>query len=122
MDTWYSIPEDKQPQISAPFDRNYYQGASVWNWPAIIDNYIIFGTGNLYSIPDYVEKCMVGEEMSFDNAPFDPCGIDQSDNYIQWKCLEDGIYPSAFNILSATQDDNSLINYKSIPLQGTDVY
>ena len=122
IDTWYSIPEDKQPDLSQDFDRNYYQGASVWNWPSIIDDYIIFGTGNLYSIPDYVEKCMLDEQALDNNAPIDPCGIDQSDNFIQWRCLEQGIYPSAFNILSANETDDAFIHYKSIPLQGTDVF
>ena len=44
-DIWFSIDESKQPNLIDNPDQPFYQGASIWNWPAIIDNYLLFGTG-----------------------------------------------------------------------------
>eukprot|EP01084_Bolivina_argentea_P253451 425722_1 len=118
VDVFYTIPPEKWPNSNQEYDRNYYQGASSWNWPAIIDNYVVFGTGNLYSMPQEIENCMTGGQVPPNNYPFDPCGIDRSNEYPQWRCLEDDIFPSSFNILQK----NTFEHMTSIRLQGTDVF
>eukprot|EP01084_Bolivina_argentea_P083417 151019_1 len=35
-----------------------YSGIGIYNYPSIIDNYIVFGTGNLASIPYKIAECL----------------------------------------------------------------
>ena len=115
---WYSIPRSKWPSLVASFDRNYYQGGGVWNWPAVIGDFLVFGSGNLYSVPQRVLDCMNGESPLDNVWPYDPCDIDRSAEYPQWRCLEDDVYPSAFNVLNK----NTFFHIGSVPLQGTDIF
>eukprot|EP01084_Bolivina_argentea_P156336 272450_1 len=50
---WYSIPKNK----SGKANESSYTGGSIWSFPAIINDYIIFGTGQTYSVPNYINNC-----------------------------------------------------------------
>ena len=124
---WYSIPRHKWPALNSPFDRNYYQGGGIWNWPSIIGHFLVFGSGNLYSVPQYILDCMNDinyydikyyDNFSFNTMPYDPCGIDRSAEYPQWRCLEQDVHPSSLNILNK----NTFFHIGSVPLQGTDIF
>ena len=84
---FYTFP-DNQGQTT---DR--YSGASSWNFPALIDDYLVFGSAQLYSYPDRILDCLQDPALIpiANNYPFNPCGDDRSDNKF-WRCLENDVY------------------------------
>eukprot|EP01084_Bolivina_argentea_P030391 56331_1 len=72
----------------------FYSGVSVWPFGAVIDEFVVFGTGNLYTFPRNVEQCMLG------NVSFVPmssvyeynlCAQDMRENHLNWRCLEKNV-------------------------------
>eukprot|EP01084_Bolivina_argentea_P246898 413109_1 len=122
VDKWYPISDEKfiikDANVSDPY---LYRGISIWNIPAIINNYLVFGTGNLRTYPKYIEQCLLGmnNTLSMDNIyPFDACMQNRSQDSKFWKCMETDVYPSSFIIL----DKNTFELKKAIPLQGMDAW
>eukprot|EP01084_Bolivina_argentea_P049225 90558_1 len=123
MYTFHTIDDERYQYDEDTVNVSYpyiYRGCSVWNMPAIIDKYLIFGTGNLYTYPKYIEQCLLGnyslpiEDMN----PFDPCGNNRSADNKYWRCLEKGIYVSSFIILNK----NNFNLLSATPLVGIDAY
>eukprot|EP01084_Bolivina_argentea_P252116 423110_1 len=115
LDTWYSFPDNN----AATSDR--YSGASaIWNFPALIDEYLIFGTGNLYSYPDRVANCLLtGNDSLIDSAGIlNPCGEDISNINVFFKCLEKNVYPSSFVILNKNNFNLEFVQ----PFNGVDAW
>eukprot|EP01084_Bolivina_argentea_P292716 503303_1 len=121
INVWNSIDENKfginnvdDINVSDPY---IYRGVSLWNYPAIIDDYLIFGTGNMYSYPKYIENCLLRIDYEyFESNSVDPCNVNRSLENVFWKCLEIGVYPSSFIILNK----KSFRIEATIPLQGID--
>eukprot|EP01084_Bolivina_argentea_P167561 290784_1 len=103
-------------------DLYHYRGASAqWNYPAIIDNYLVFGTANLLTVPKYVDECLLGNYSAIPleyTHHFDACGNDRSLDSNLWRCLEKGIYTDSFMIFNK----NSFEPIHMIPVQGADVW
>lgn len=123
VDTWYTLPEYTGDEI----DHDYYAGAAVWGYPGIIDDYLVFGSGNLYELPNYIEQCILNEISNNNdsnpfipdnNYPFNLCGEDVGDSYPHWKCFDKNIHTDSLNILNKT----TMKLIKSMPLSGVDIY
>eukprot|EP01084_Bolivina_argentea_P272947 464845_1 len=95
---WYSFPENK----SGKANESSYTGASIWGWPAIIDDYIIFGTGQMFSVPDYINECFKNDSnINFNKFSNNICGDNVENETLYWKCMEYGnIYPSSLIVLN----------------------
>eukprot|EP01084_Bolivina_argentea_P061367 112139_1 len=119
---WYSIDMDQFTyNITDANNAHIYRGASIWNIPAIIDDYLVFGTGNLWTYPKYIEDCLLGNYDSFpiENANyFDPCKRDRSLDSKWWRCLEKNVYPDSFVVLNK----HTFELESSTPLQGVDAW
>eukprot|EP01084_Bolivina_argentea_P267535 454156_1 len=81
-----------------------YTGASTWNFPSLIDDYLVFGSGNLYSYPDRIGDCLMysGSDTSLipaNNYAYNMCGEDKSDNPF-WRCLEDNVFSTSLITLN----------------------
>merc|ERR1719334_2168642 len=101
VDRWYSLPE-----ITSE-DDGYYYGAAPENYPAIIGDYVVVGTGPLFANPNEVDACLSNDNVSLGDG-FNPCDEDMS-SYAAWRCLEDDVYASAINVL----DKNTLVHLDS---------
>ena len=120
VDIWY--PYD--PSLTEPDDTDNpsfrYLGPGLYNFPALIDDYLIFGTGQIYRTPKRVDDCLSGD---FDAVPFensvseDICGNDRSNNRF-WRCLEKDIFVDSLVILNK----NTFELQAGIPMSGIDVY
>eukprot|EP01084_Bolivina_argentea_P132401 233654_1 len=99
-DIWYSFPQSK----SGKANESSYTGGGIWGWPALIDDYIVFGTGQMYSVPDYINECWRNTSMiNFDTHSENICGDDVANESLYWKCMEsDGVYPSSLIVLNKT--------------------
>eukprot|EP01084_Bolivina_argentea_P158314 275795_1 len=112
-----------------PFNKNLttydeynmsYLGCGAWNMPAIIDQYVVFGTGNFYRTPKYVEQCLSGNfsKIPIENAHItDVCGNDKVDDRF-WRCLEIDMYPNSLIVLNRHTFEIEF----AIPLIGNDIY
>eukprot|EP01084_Bolivina_argentea_P220997 374421_1 len=81
IDIWYTI-DDKFSTINSS-DHYIYSGVSAWNYPAIIDQYVVFGTGNLYTYPKYIEECLLGNFSALNinfSYHYNPCNENMIDN------------------------------------------
>eukprot|EP01084_Bolivina_argentea_P030390 56328_1 len=120
VNEWQTLPAIENQTDDIDNDL-YYSGASIWPIQSIIDDYFVFGTGNFYTYPYRVEKCMLGNTsfISSDNIrPNNPCGEDQS-SFLQWRCFEnDDIYPSSLIILNK----NTFSLESSISFAGVDIW
>eukprot|EP01084_Bolivina_argentea_P294273 506284_1 len=117
VNIWYPF----NPNLTIYDEYNMsYLGAGAYNFPAIIDNYIIFGTGQIYRTPKYVDDCLLG---NFSKIPFENsvsknvCNEDKSNDRF-WRCLEKNIYTDSLIILNKNTFELEI----GIPLQGIDVY
>eukprot|EP01084_Bolivina_argentea_P098021 176192_1 len=128
VDTFYTISSNIYDAYIADdiVNNNHYTDVSPWNWPAIIDDYVIFGTGNLYNMPAYIEDCIMNNNISYlkyANYSIDACGNDMSQLYTRWQCAEEGVYDDSFNILKHKNTGTDKFEHiKSIPLIGIDVF
>lgn len=123
VDIWYPF----DPALTAAYDEPHwsYLGAGAYNFPALIDDYLVFGTGQIYRTPKYIDDCLLGDDESDYNEslPFDQsvstdvCGNDRSDDRF-WRCLEKDVYPDSLIILNK----NTFDIVAAIPMQGIDVY
>eukprot|EP01084_Bolivina_argentea_P132402 233655_1 len=97
-DIWYSFPTNK----SGKANESSYTGGSIWSWPAIINDYIIFGTGQFYSAPDYINQCFRNQSnINFDTFSENICGENVENASLYWKCMEYGdIYPTSLIVLN----------------------
>eukprot|EP01084_Bolivina_argentea_P265268 449564_1 len=81
-----------------------YGGIGIYNFPAIIDQYLVFGTGNLHRTPKNIDDCLTyGQQVNISQDIFnnylqlnkshyiDLCGNDASSNRF-WRCLENHVY------------------------------
>eukprot|EP01084_Bolivina_argentea_P271900 462778_1 len=124
VDKWYALPEITSDMIN---NNEYYWGAATWNYPAIIGDYLIVGTGNLYGNPFSINQCISyntpapskAQARNSENA----CGVSLPE-FPHWRCFENDVYADAINIFKKSSDSTSekLLHIKSIPLQGNDVY
>eukprot|EP01084_Bolivina_argentea_P030389 56327_1 len=119
VNEWQTLPAIENQTDDIDNDL-YYSGASIWPIQSIIDDYFVFGTGNFYTYPYRVEKCMLGNTsfISSDNIrPNNPCGEDQS-SFLQWRCFEnDDIYPSSLIILNKnTFELESFIKFSGVDI------
>eukprot|EP01084_Bolivina_argentea_P262655 444243_1 len=117
VNEWYAIDQS----VAQQSDGNY-TGCGIWNFPSIIGDYLTFGTGNLYTYPEHIGRCLNGSmnplDTPIENNPIDPCGINQEQNYSFWRCLEHGVYPDSLIILNK----NTFELIKAIPFQGVDAF
>eukprot|EP01084_Bolivina_argentea_P139652 245665_1 len=112
---WYSTPIQQNREIDG-----YYSGAGIWPIHQIIDNYFVFGTGNLYNYPKRVQECLLGNTSSIpltDARPYNPCGEDMS-HILKWRCLEKDIHTDSLIIL----DKNTFEIKTGIPFAGVDAW
>eukprot|EP01083_Nonionella_stella_P046839 125446_1 len=98
-DIFYTFP-DNNGQIE-----DSYKGASAWNMPALIDDYLVSGTGNLYDYPERIKNCILGGPVPDNNFPQNICGDDTS-TIPFWNCLEDNVYVDS--IIALNVDDFSI--------------
>eukprot|EP01084_Bolivina_argentea_P314979 545617_1 len=84
INKWYSIDKDKfsfdknTVNVSDPY---IYRGVSMWHMSSVIDNYLITGTGNMWTYPKYIEDCLLGniDALPLENShSIDPCGNDKT--------------------------------------------
>eukprot|EP01084_Bolivina_argentea_P147313 257771_1 len=120
--SWHSIDKDKfaidLDNVNVSYEYQY-RGASMWHMPAVIDNYLVFGTGNLFSYPKYIEECLFGnlEALPLENAHvIDACGVNRSVDERVWRCLEKGVYPDSFIVLNK----HTFELLAAVPVQGVD--
>eukprot|EP01083_Nonionella_stella_P200930 735401_1 len=73
--------------------------------PALIDDYLVFGTGNLYDYPERIKNCILGGPVPDNNFPQNICGDDTS-TIPFWNCLEDNVYVDS--IIALNVDDFSI--------------
>eukprot|EP01084_Bolivina_argentea_P056865 103994_1 len=102
-----------------------YTGIGIWPFASIYDQYVIFGTADLMTYPDYIGECMLG---NFDSIPSEisqhklsPCTKITGRNLstdIWWRCLEDGVYPDSLIVLNK----NTFEEVLKLPLQGVDAF
>ena len=60
VNRWYSLPDiDEEADFNADGDYLGYIGAAPRNYPAIIDDYLIIGTGSLFKNPESVNDWSV---------------------------------------------------------------
>eukprot|EP01084_Bolivina_argentea_P280885 480459_1 len=124
INVWYPFPFDYTNDIDE-YNMSY-SGVSIYNYPSIIDKYVIFGTCNLQRVPNRIADCLTNTENNFDANDYlllnesnyvDMCGNNQSNNKF-FRCLEKGIAVSSLIILNKyTFEEES-----SIQLQGLDMY
>eukprot|EP01084_Bolivina_argentea_P107936 192927_1 len=116
VNTWWSIPRNK---TDYSMSTNYtYLGAACWFFPTIIDQYLVFGTGNVYAAPKYIDRCLAGNFSAFpieNSYHVNACGENMSDN-VWWRCLEKDIYTDSLMVL----DKNNFHMFGAKPLQGID--
>eukprot|EP01084_Bolivina_argentea_P086400 156168_1 len=95
--TYRPIPANK---VALAINNTGYTGSGIWGFPAIIDDYVIFGVGNLYTIPDYVIDCLNGSiNINYTTNPINPCGEDES-QFLEYKCREDDVIFDSYVILN----------------------
>eukprot|EP01084_Bolivina_argentea_P132400 233653_1 len=112
---WYAFPEEK----SGKANESSYTGTGIWGWPAIIDEYIIFGTGQMLSAPDYIDDCFRNESnIKFDRFTENICGENVENETLYWKCMEANVYPSSMIVLNK----NTFQVKISAVLNGMDVW
>eukprot|EP01084_Bolivina_argentea_P220439 373589_1 len=113
VNEWYSLPPHNIDTVKT---EGMYNGASIYPHMAIIDDYFVFGTSNLWNHPNKVENCLLGDT---DSIPlesantFDICGNNRSDLAL-WRCLEKDVYGSSIIILNKNTFELEL----SLPTQG----
>eukprot|EP01084_Bolivina_argentea_P262643 444218_1 len=123
------IVQQWQTIASRYFDENinfseegFYSGAGVWPLNvAIIDNYVVFGTGNLYTIPNRVQQCLLGNTTAIPEENimnYNMCNEDMRDIYVHWKCLEKDVYTDSVVVLSL----NSMTLQHAVPFAGVDAF
>ena len=83
----------------------------------IIDDYIIFGTGDVTTYPDYIGECFKGNLTLNNSYTINPCGIDVSHNKY-WSCFEDDIYIDSVVVLNRNTFDIVFVKR----LQGIDAW
>eukprot|EP01084_Bolivina_argentea_P208727 355743_1 len=113
VNEWYTLP-------SYTDGNEGYHGGGIWQFPAIINDYLVFGTGDLGNYPKYIERCMDGdfEQVHINNSYyFNPCNENVETNPF-WRCLEKDIYIDSLVVLNKTNFDIII----SIPLQGVDAW
>eukprot|EP01084_Bolivina_argentea_P291770 501486_1 len=114
---WYAFPEEK----SGKANESSYTGAGIWGWPSIIQDYIIFGTGQMLSAPDYINDCFRGNNQSsieFDRFTQNICGRNVENETLYWKCMEADVYPSSMIVLNKHTFGVEI----SVVLNGMDVW
>eukprot|EP01084_Bolivina_argentea_P208413 355344_1 len=89
IDQWYSFPIYNESFIDYESE-GFYTGNAIWPISAIIDNYVVFGTGNMYSFPLRVQQCMLGNTTSIpiENVyEYNLCPKikDNINNYLNWR-------------------------------------
>ena len=86
---------------------------------AVIDDYFVFGTSNLWNYPNRVADCLAANDSRLiENAnPYDPCGNDRSDLDL-YRCLEDGVYANSIVVLDKHTFDKRLV----LPTQGVGTF
>eukprot|EP01084_Bolivina_argentea_P231004 389684_1 len=115
---WYTTNPKIFPTGRA--DNSSYTGGGIWGWVSIIHDYLIFGTGQFLSVPDYINDCFRsnGTDINYNTYSFNPCGENVADDTLYWKCMENGTYPGSLVVLNKT--DFSL--HFAVPLVGMDVW
>eukprot|EP01083_Nonionella_stella_P036225 98859_1 len=122
VNVWYPFPD-----TDSSSDRTY-AGIAMYNFPAIIGDYVIFGTSNLWRTPTNIDECLSTDDgnMSIDYDEYldlddcnyrDVCGQDRSDNKY-YRCLEKDLYPSSLVILNK----HTFYLEHAFTLQGLDVF
>eukprot|EP01084_Bolivina_argentea_P092793 166924_1 len=116
---WYSIPKYN---INETFETDgFYSGASFWPFGAIIDEYFVFGSGQLYTYPHRVQQCLMGNITAIPKEnvhEYNLCEQDMRDTHLNWRCLEKNVYPDSLIILNK----NSFNLEVDIPLAGVDAW
>eukprot|EP01084_Bolivina_argentea_P111878 199558_1 len=118
INEWYSLPQYNETMNYYEMN-GFYSGGSIYPLPAIIDEYIVFGTGNLFTYPRRVEQCMFGNTSSIpiENVyEYDLCPEDMRENHLNWRCLETNIMSDSLVILNK----HSLKQEIAIPVAGVD--
>eukprot|EP01084_Bolivina_argentea_P245557 411104_1 len=115
VNVWYTIPKSANNNDAS---EGFYSGASIWPLHSIIDDYYVFGTGNLFTYPHKTEQCMLGNTSHLpldDVRPYNPCGVDVS-HVLKWRCLEHNIHTDSLIILNK----KSFKLVAAIPFAGVD--
>eukprot|EP01083_Nonionella_stella_P100504 283575_1 len=107
---WYTLPEVTNLN-------EYYYGAAPQNYPSIIGDYLVFGTGSLFGNPEDIDFCLSGDLSSIKDAiPTNVCGVDRANASAAWRCFEADVYNNAVNVLNKTTFEH----IGSVPLSGND--
>eukprot|EP01084_Bolivina_argentea_P267835 454766_1 len=100
----------------------FYSGASIWPINiGLIDDFIVFGTGNLYTIPQRVQQCMLGNSSAIpmENVmEYNLCSDDMRNIYQHWRCLEKDVYTDSVVILKK----KSMQLHHAVPFSGVDAF
>eukprot|EP01084_Bolivina_argentea_P262651 444234_1 len=118
INIWHPFPDYIVNGNSSDWN-NTYSGIGIWGVVSIIDEYLVFGTGNLYSYPDTIADCLLNNNSSnlFETYSTNPCGEDKS-NIKWWNCLETNIFTDSFIVLNKTTFDEII----TLPLYGVGCY
>eukprot|EP01084_Bolivina_argentea_P223996 378867_1 len=119
VNEWYTLPKYNK-SINYASD-GFYTGSSAWSLPAIIDDYVVFGTGNLFTIPRRVQQCMLGNKSAVPIEKvhdYNLCPTDMRENHLHWRCLEKDVYPDSLVILNK----HSFNLKAAIPFGGVDAF
>eukprot|EP01084_Bolivina_argentea_P129251 228299_1 len=119
INIWYTMPLYNDT-INYEED-GFYSGASVWPISAVIDNYVVFGTGNLFTYPRKTEQCMLGNVSCIPIESvyeYNLCAQDMRETSLNWRCLEKNIYTDSLIILNK----HSFKLEAAIPVAGVDTW
>eukprot|EP01084_Bolivina_argentea_P043359 79894_1 len=103
---WYSFDYNLTNEVDV---YNFsYRGSTLYNFPAIGDKYVAFGTSNLWTIPYKIQECLVlFYDNNYNTFPFslnesvvtDICGNNKSLNPY-YRCMSQSVYPDSLIILN----------------------
>eukprot|EP01084_Bolivina_argentea_P132399 233652_1 len=113
IDKFYTLPSFEEGNEG-------YVGGGIWMFPAIMNDYLVFGTGDLTEYPQYISDCLYGEydAVNINNSyHYNPCNEDVMNTSV-WRCLEKNIYIDSLIVLNKTNFDLII----SIPFQGIDAW
>ena len=104
----------------------FYSGASVWPILSIIDDYFVFGTGQLHNQPRHIDRCLLGNtsEVPIEDTQqlYNQCGDDFTDDPaglpLKWRCLEKDVHSNSVMIL----DKNNFTLLAAVPLYGVEAW
>eukprot|EP01084_Bolivina_argentea_P266224 451485_1 len=104
-----------------------YSGISTYNFPAVDDDFVVFGTSNVWTIPYDIQACMLANytNISIDigsilplneSVSMDVCSNEKLDNPY-FRCLNKNVHPSSLIIL----DKKTFKLKHGFPLVGLDI-